>query len=161
MISKKSLWTYSVIFLVSLLHTVPIQAASVAITNKMVAAINKQRALYGLKPVVANAKLNTAAQKHSKDMATNDFFSHTGSDGSSPFTRMTRESYNYTYAMENIAAGYATVNAVVTGWMNSPGHRANILSNYLKEIGVGYVNLSTDGGSVPYHRYWTLDGGRR
>jgi uncharacterized protein YkwD len=127
----------------------------------MVTAINNERARYGLPPVVANTKLNTAAQKHSRDMANNDFFSHTGSDGSSPFTRMKREGYYYTYAMENIAAGYPTVSQVVTGWMNSPGHRANILSKYLKEIGVGYVNLSTDGGSVSYYRYWTLDGGRR
>jgi len=162
MFLKKSLWVQSIVILVTFLfQTVPAQAASAAITNRMITAINQERARYNLKPVIANTRLNTAAQKHSADMAYNDFFSHTGLDGSSPFTRMKREGYFFSYAMENIAAGYGTPESVVKGWMNSPGHRRNLLSPYVKEVGVGYVYVSNDAGHVRYYRYWTLDGGRR
>ena len=63
--------------------------------------------------------------------------------------------YSYSLAAENIAAGYSTPQAVVQGWMNSPGHRDNILNCALQEIGVGYRNLEIDTGSVNYHYYWT------
>ena len=78
-----------------------------------------------------------------------NFFSHTGSDGSSPLDRIKRTGYSYRSAAENIAAGYRTAGDVVQGWYNSPGHRQNMLNCHLHEIGVAYA----DGGS--YGRYWT------
>jgi uncharacterized protein YkwD len=84
-------------------------------------------------------------------MAARNFFDHNNPDGKSPFDRMTAAGYRYRMAAENIAAGYATPQAVVDGWMNSPGHRANILNCGLTQIGVGYAT----GGS--YRTYWTED----
>lgn len=71
-----------------------------------------------------NVLLSRAAQKHSASMAYQDFFNHTGADGSSPFDRIINEGYRYS-AAENIAAGQSTPEAVLRSWMNSPGHRAN------------------------------------
>ncbi len=82
-------------------------------------------------------------------MAAKNYFSHTGLDGRSPFDRMRDAGYSYSSAAENIAAGQPTPAAVVNGWMNSEGHRANILNCKLTQIGVGVAR----GGS--YGIYWT------
>ena len=116
---------------------------------------NIYRSQYGCPPLTLNQQLVSAAQGHSDDMALNDFFSHTGSDGSSPWQRISSTGYDYTQAAENIAAGHSTAQAVVEGWMNSDGHRANILNCALREIGIGYYNLADDTGAINYHYYWT------
>jgi len=85
-------------------------------------------------------------------MAARDFFEHDNLDGKSPFDRMKDAGYSYWMAAESIAAGYSSPAAAGDGWMNSPGHRANILSCNLTEIGVGYAR----GGS--YGEVWA---GRR
>ena len=95
------------------------------------------------------ATLTRVAQAHSEDMARREYFSHTNPDGRSPFDRMTAAGYKYSLAAENIAAGQTTPHSVIDAWMNSPGHRANILNCGLTEIGVGYAT----GGS--YRHYWT------
>jgi uncharacterized protein YkwD len=102
-----------------------------------------------------NTQLRCAARKHSKDMAVNNFFSHTGSNGSTPWQRITSAGYTYRTAAENIAAGQSTPSAVVTTWMNSTGHCNNIMNPSLKHLGVGYYYRS---GS-PYGHYWTQDFG--
>jgi hypothetical protein len=89
--------------------------------------------------------LEAAAQRHSNDMANNNWFSHYGTDGSSPWDRIREAGY---YPMlsggENIAAGYSTVLSVIEGWLKSPGHCANIMSPYFREIGAAKaVNLSS------------------
>lgn len=101
-----------------------------------------------------NARLDRAAKIHSTDMATKDFFSHTGSDGSSPFVRIQRQSYSYSTAGENIAAGYGTADAVVAGWLKSPGHCMNIMNARYVNIGISLAR----GGTYGY--YWTQDFGR-
>jgi len=116
---------------------------------------NHQRSLHGCLPLTLNQQLVAAGQGHSDDMAFNDFFSHTGSDGSSPWERIQATGYEYSLAAENIAAGYSTPQAVVRAWMSSSGHRQNILNCDLQEIGVGYCNLENDAGRVNYHYYWT------
>ncbi|MGB3492892.1 MAG: CAP domain-containing protein [Elainellaceae cyanobacterium] len=116
---------------------------------------NQERATAGLQPLTLDIQLNRAAQEHSESMAVDDFFDHTGVDGSSPFDRINAEGYDYQRAAENVAAGYATPEAVVEGWMSSPGHRANILNANLAELGVGYYYLANDTGSVNYNHYWT------
>lgn len=120
---------------------------------------NLQRQQAGLQPLKLNQKLNAAAQAHSLDMAQNDFFAHTGSNGSSVFDRVTSAGYNYNLAAENIAVGYATPHSVVKAWMNSPGHRANILYPSLREIGIGFYFLDTDPGAATYRYYWTQNFG--
>lgn len=117
--------------------------------------VNQERAKAGLPPLVANTSLIRSAKRHTNDMATNDFVSHTGSDGSTFTQRITDAGYQYSYAGENIAAGYTTAAEVVNGWMNSSGHRANILSPNYKDIGIGHAYNS----SSTYGHYWTQDFG--
>lgn len=105
-------------------------------------------------PLTLDDRLRCAARKHSKDMGVKNFFSHTGSNGSTPWQRIKSAGYTYTQAAENIAAGYSTPSAVVTGWMNSSGHCKNIMKAGLKHLGVGYYE-----GTVGYKRYWTQDFG--
>lgn len=109
---------------------------------------NQQRIQAGLVPLTLNFTLNGVAEKHSVDMATRSYFSHQGLDGSQPWDRMRTGGYNYSRAAENIAFGYPSALEVVTAWMNSPGHRQNILDPNLREIGVGY-----------YNGYWTQNFG--
>lgn len=123
--------------------------------EQVVALTNQERLAHGCGAVTMEARLRAAAQGHSADMALNDFFSHTGSDGSSPWDRIHAQGYWYSTAGENIAAGYSSPESVVAGWMNSSGHRANILNCAFVHIGVGYYYLQNDTGNVNYHRYWT------
>jgi len=117
--------------------------------------LNAERTNRGIAPLTRNAKLDSAAQRHSNDMACNNFFDHTGSDGSSPWDRMDQAGYNWMRAAENIAGGYSTPASVVAGWMNSSGHKANILNADLKDIGIAYAYKST----TTYGHYWTTDFG--
>jgi uncharacterized protein YkwD len=123
--------------------------------DRVVELTNKERAKYGLQPVKLNLVLNEVALHHSQDMAMQDFFDHIALDGSEPWDRMTRAGYQYSVAAENIAAGFLTPETVVQAWMESPGHRANILAPDVEEIGVGYYYLPSDRGSVNYKHYWT------
>lgn len=102
--------------------------------------------------------LAEASAAHSRDMAANAFFSHTGSDGSSAGQRMSRAGYAWRGWAENIAAGYPTVDAVMDGWIASPGHCANLMNPTLREVGVACV---PGGGSAPYATYWTMNLGLR
>lgn len=121
----------------------------------MLARVNEQRAAQGLRALCINSKLMAAAQRHTNDMATNNFMSHTGSDGSTMSTRVTVTGYQWTRLAENVAAGQANVDAVMTSWMNSAGHRANILGDYTM-FGTAYAYNS---GSK-YKHYWTQDFGK-
>lgn len=103
-----------------------------------------------------DTRLRCASRKHSKDMALNNFFSHTGSNGSTPWQRITSAGYTYSTAAENIGAGYSTPSAAVTGWMNSTGHCNNIMNPSLRNLGVGYYYRAS--GST-YAHYWTQDFG--
>jgi uncharacterized protein YkwD len=138
-----------------------VQASSVnKLVNGVFRLVNKKRAAKGLQPVSLNSKLQQAAQAHSQDMAVNDFFSHTGSNGSSMGDRLRQVNYSYSYAAENIAAGSSTARGVMKQWMKSPGHRANILSKNVTEIGIGYYYQANDGGNAPWGHYWTQNFGR-
>lgn len=110
---------------------------------------NEFRAQYGKAPLVNDERLNAAAEDWSQSMAEDDFFAH-----SSP-SQVEEEGYNWRAWGENIAAGYRTPEQVVQGWINSPGHRANMLSDYFQEIGVGHYYEENDTGDVNYHHYWT------
>ncbi len=116
------------------------------------ALINQQRALNNLPPFKPSSALNAAARNHSTDMARKDFMSHTGSNGSTPWDRILAAGYNFTTAAENVGAGYPIAADMVNGWMNSSGHRANILSNEC-DMGVGYAYSAQS----TYGHYWTLD----
>mgnify|MGYP001815261124 FL=1 len=98
-----------------------------------------------------HCSLAAAAQRHSTDMAVNNFFSHTGSDGTNAGQRISATGYPWHAWGENIAAGYATVESVVTGWLNSPGHCSNIMNPTVTEMGAA----STSNSSSDFQIYWT------
>jgi uncharacterized protein YkwD len=125
------------------------------VTTAVVTLTNAERAKAGCRSLTVNATLTAVAQAHSQDMATNDYFDHDSQDGQTPFDRMTAAGYRYSTAAENIAAGQRTPQDVMAAWMNSAGHRANILNCALTEIGVGYAASS----SSEYGVYWTQDFG--
>ncbi|GAB7058922.1 CAP domain-containing protein [Streptomyces mexicanus] len=118
--------------------------------ERVVELVNAERGKVGCSPLTLNTELTEAAQAHSEDMAAHRTMSHTGSDGSSPGERITRAGYAWSSYGENVAYGYATPEQVMAGWMNSPGHRANILDCDFKEIGVGHAQPGD---------YWTQDFG--
>ena len=125
-----------------------------AMEDEVTALINKERSKAGCGAVKTDERMRTAARAHSTDMAKNNYFSHTGRDGSSFVDRLARAGYpKEAAAGENIAYGYSTAQAVVTGWMNSDGHRRNILNCSAKSTGVGLAYR----GSRPY---WTQLFGR-
>jgi len=123
--------------------------------NEVVSLTNQYRQQNGLQPLTFNSRLGTAAQNHSQNMALQDFFNHTGLDGSEAWDRVSATGYQWSRVGENIAAGQRTAQDVVQGWINSTGHRANILNPNFTEIGVGYYLLSNDTGNVNYNSYWT------
>jgi uncharacterized protein YkwD len=162
------------------------QGASFA--ERVVEIVNQERWTYNngqLPPLKNHALLEAAAQGHSERMATGDFFAHCDLDTLEEFfERVLDEGYVYSWVGENIAAGSSSPEAVVAGWMNSPGHRANILNTDFREIGVGYYYQAGDQSNVrqdllpntyppgpdcvadsfgngPWYRYWTQNFGAR
>ncbi len=111
-----------------------------AFTQQIVTLVNKERAAAGLSPVSALASLNKVAAAKATDMRANNYFSHTSPTYGSPFDMMSAFGVTYQYAGENIAMGQRTPQEVMTAWMNSAGHRANILSANFNYIGVGFDN---------------------
>ncbi|GEN53350.1 CAP domain-containing protein [Halobacillus faecis] len=118
--------------------------------QEVVALVNKEREERGLKPLQTHNRLSALANVKSQDMADKRYFSHTSPTYGSPFDMMDEFDFRYQAAGENIAAGQRTPEEVVEGWMNSDGHRANILHEDFTHIGVGYME-----GAGPYKRYWT------
>lgn len=128
----------------------------------MLALVNQHRAVgatcgdRGSFPAVGalawNNALVSASLVHSDDMVAGNFFSHTGSDGSNAGQRMTAAGYVWRTWGENIAAGQRSVASVVGGWMNSPGHCANLMNANFRDIGVACVAGSS---SNTYGTYWT------
>jgi spore coat assembly protein SafA/uncharacterized protein, YkwD family len=129
--------------------TVPLLTGVKTIEAQVVELVNQQRAKNGLKPLKLNWELARVARYKSADMRDRQYFSHNSPTYGSPFEMMKAFGIRYSAAAENIAAGQKTAQAVMNSWMNSPGHRSNILSASYTEIGVGYAS----GGS--YGHYWT------
>lgn len=116
---------------------------------EVVALTNQERARAGLPPLTIDAKLNEAAQNHSNDMARRGVLTHYGPNGESPGDRISAAGYDFRMWAENAAMGFRSAATVMNGWMNSPGHRANILNPSVTEVGVGIAYTSS--GSP----YWT------
>ncbi|HWL11772.1 MAG TPA: CAP domain-containing protein [Ureibacillus sp.] len=116
------------------------QSDSVSAFEKQVVELtNAERAKNGLAPLKSYDPLMKVARAKSQDMKTNNYFSHTSPTYGSPFDQMKSAGISYKAAGENIAQGQTTPEAVVQAWMNSEGHRANILNANFTHIGVGYV----------------------
>ena len=106
---------------------------------EVVRLVNAERARYGLPALAADAELSRVARYKSRDMREKGYFSHESPTYGTPFQMMKSFGITYRAAGENIAYGYATPAKVVAAWMNSDGHRANILSASYTRLGVGYV----------------------
>lgn len=121
----------------------------------VVALSNRERSGRGLAALAPEPRLGAAAQAHNDDMVARGFFAHEAPDGSSVADRVRLAGYPYSLVAENIAAGQRTPEEVVQGWMDSPGHRANLLHPDVREIGVGF----TEGGELG--TMWTQVFGRQ
>ena len=115
--------------------------------RQVVNLVNQERAKAGLSPVTADTSIQTAAQVRAKEIEKS--FSHTRPDGSSFSTALTQQGVTYRGSGENIAWGQKTPEQVMNGWMNSDGHRANILNKNFTKIGVGYHQNASG------TNYWT------
>lgn len=126
--------------------------------ESVLTAINAARAKAGCAPLRMNSKLAAAAKSHARAMAEQNFFAHSGKDGSRLPGRIARQGYDYQSAAENIAAGQESPRKVVQDWLQSSGHRKNILDCKLSETGIAVVYQSDDrpfGGSrYPLRYYW-------
>lgn len=126
---------------------VPMLSSSVSDYEKeVVRLVNVERTSRGLSSLSHDWELSRVARYKSQDMKDNNYFSHTSPTYGSPFQMMKSFGITYRTAGENIAKGQHTPQAVVTAWMNSSGHRANILNSSFTHIGVGYVENG---------KYWT------
>lgn len=120
--------------------TIPgVDATVDAYEKQVVELVNAERTKRGLKALTMNWELSRVARYKSQDMHDKGYFSHTSPTYGSPFTMIRNFGISYRTAGENIARGYTSPRAVVDGWMNSSGHRANILNESFTQIGVGYV----------------------
>lgn len=119
--------------------------------NQVITLVNRERSNRGLQTLKKNPTLAYVARLKSSDMATRNYFSHTSPTYGSPFTMMQHYGIRFTAAGENIAMGQQTPQAVMNAWMNSPGHRANILSPAYNQIGVGMAKNKS--GVL----YWTQE----
>ena len=125
-----------------------------SVTDQVLTLVNAERRKAGCAPVRLDPRLNAAALAHSRQMADRNFFSHTSPDGATFADRVKAQGYPRPRS-ENIAAGNTTAQATMRQWMNSPGHRANILDCRAKDMGIG---AASQPGST-YRTYWTQDFG--
>lgn len=119
-----------------------------AIEHDVIQLCNQERAKHGLQPLSPDWQVSRVARHKSTDMRDKNYFSHTSPTYGSPFDMLKAYNISYRAAGENIAKGQRSAQQVVQSWMNSSGHRQNILSPNYTHIGVGYA----DGGTGPY---WT------
>jgi uncharacterized protein YkwD len=132
------------------LWATPCTPAGLARTQaEVVELTNRERLRAGLSALAVDPPLVTAAQAYSTDMAARAFYSHTSPEGTQPWDRAAAAGSTRRSIGENIACGQRSPAEVVDGWMNSPGHRANILKPHFTHIGVGFA------GGGPAGTYWT------
>ena len=129
-----------------ILNIPTIENSVTAYEREVIALVNEHRRANGLSELSYDWELSRVARIKSQDMKDSGYFAHNSPTYGSPFSMMNNFGIQYRSAAENIARGYATPKTVVDGWMNSSGHRANILNPSFTHIGVGYVS---DGN------YWT------
>lgn len=110
------------------------------IENNVIKLVNAERQKRGIAPLKSNWQLSRVARYKSQDMRDKKYFSHTSPTFGSPFVMIRNFGISFTAAGENIAMGQKTAEQVMNSWMNSAGHRSNILNPNFSEIGVGYTS---------------------
>lgn len=135
-------------WLVNSPHGVLGYATDVSVQN-LYDGTNAQRSANGEAALALNSQLDQAAQAKANDMAARDYWSHNTPDGQTPWTFIVAAGYSYQTAGENLAYGFDTSAGTISGWMNSPEHRANILNTAFKDVGFGIANAANYQGSGP------------
>lgn len=117
--------------------------------DQLLVATNEQRKQQGSQTLAINKALNSAAQAKANDMVARNYWSHNTPDGQEPWIFLSDAGYKYFRAGENLAYGFDSSNDTVTGWMNSPAHKANLLDNNFTEVGFGFANGQNFNSSGP------------
>lgn len=120
-------------------NNTPTEQGSTNEATAILELVNKERSKNGLNPLTLSQELTNIATIKAKDMRDNNYFSHNSPTYGSPFDMLQHFGIHYSYAGENIASGQQTPEQVMTDWLNSSGHRANILNKNYTQLGVGYV----------------------
>ncbi len=143
--------------------TTPCTTELSAIFDDLLAVTNRARADNGISSLKFSYKLGQAAQEHAEDMAEQNYFAHHSPDNLSTIaSRIEATGYKFSLAAENLAAGYSSATDVVTAWLNSPGHRENLLNPNYTDVGFGLF-FDLDPGVAPqatFENYWVQDFGR-
>ncbi|MBI2065268.1 MAG: hypothetical protein HYT62_04405 [Candidatus Yanofskybacteria bacterium] len=140
LITIKLLLSPSVFRLASLIDTIPVFDS-----REIISLTNQSRIAENLLPLQANVKLDLAAEAKLNDMATKEYFAHVSPDGTNPWFWMKTAQYQYSSAGENLALGFFNARDTIRAWLNSPSHRANILNNKYREIGVAVKAVEING----------------
>ncbi|HEU4887572.1 MAG TPA: CAP domain-containing protein, partial [Thermoanaerobaculia bacterium] len=141
------------ILLLAVLLIVSVNVAAADPSNEITATnvlrlMNEYRAQEGLAPLHADVLLDRAAADRMRHMEEESFWSHESPDGLSPFHWLSQRQYHYRAAGENLAYGFETAGLLVQSWMESRGHRANILSANYEDCGIAIIDGSTRGPST-------------
>lgn len=145
----------------------PGEASEAALAKSVVCLLNKQRSRRDIRKLRVNSALSAAARRHTVDMVTRNYFDHVSKSGADVVDRLTQTGYiggarSWTVG-ENLAWGSGTRSTpreIVSAWMDSPGHRANILQRRFREIGIGVVFQAPNGASSTAATYTTTFGAR-
>jgi uncharacterized protein YkwD len=132
------------LLLTLLLLAFPVGATEIS-RDAVLQAMNAYRAEHGLSPLQFDSRLQKAADDRMKDMEEQEYWAHESPDGRSPFTWLRTENYDFEFAGENLACGFETNEVLVQSWMESPGHRDNILSPFYADCGIAIIDGSTKG----------------
>ena len=112
--------------------------------QSVLAMMNAYRAEAGVPPLHLDGRLTRAAEARMRDMEDGGWWSHDSPEGTSPFVWLAAEDYKYAAAAENLAAGFETVRLLVQSWMESPGHRGNIMGVQYADCGIAIIEGRTD-----------------
>lgn len=130
----------------------PVARAEEITSASLLSTINAYRKVQGLGPYVMDPRLMAAAEDRMRHMEQVGYFAHTAPDGTAPFVWVTKRGFEYAMAGENLAAGFETAEILVDSWMQSEGHRANVISPTYTSVGIaiidGYVDRRATGKSV-------------
>jgi uncharacterized protein YkwD len=124
--------------LVAIISSITIRSKTFT-ANEILNLVNEDRASHGLPRLTLNPTLSLAALAKAEDMTENNYFAHTSPSGETPWHWFKRLGYHYSYAGENLAEGYTDPVELEKSWMESPAHRANILSPYYEEVGLAII----------------------
>lgn len=138
------------VFLFEIYGIFPRNFMALILPDVLIDETNVSRSTNNLNTLKTNTILNTAAQLKANDMASKGYFSHTSPEGLTPWHWFELAGYKFSYAGENLAVNFVDSKDVVDAWMDSPGHRANILSDYFTEIGIGVADGKYNGQEATF-----------